>query len=41
MHFVLTEMDINRHMYTDIGLRKVYEYIEPAWTYVPAATPAP
>ncbi len=30
MHFMLTENDINRHMHTDIGLRKVYEYAEPS-----------
>ena len=41
MHFMLTENDINRHMHSDIGLRKVYEYIEPDWTYVPTASPAP
>ena len=41
MHFMLTENDINRHMHSDIGLRKVYEYIEPEWTYSPTATPAP
>ncbi len=41
MHFMLTENDVNRHMDSDIGLRKVYEYIEPEWTYVPTATPAP
>lgn len=28
MHFTLAEFDINRHMYSDIGLRKIYEYIE-------------
>lgn len=28
MHFTLTEMDINRHMHSDIGLRKIYEYID-------------
>jgi hypothetical protein len=38
---MLTENDINRHMHTDIGLRKVYEYAEPEWTYVPFETPAP
>lgn len=27
MHFTLAEFDINRHMYSDIGLRKIYEYI--------------
>ena len=36
MHFMLTENDINRHMHSDIGLRKVYAYIEPEWTYVAA-----
>lgn len=41
MHFVLSEADINRHMHSDIGLRKIYEYIEPEWTYVPEATPSP
>lgn len=41
MHFVLSEMDINRHLHSDIGLRKIYEYIEPEWTYVPSATPSP
>ncbi len=41
MHFMLTENDINRHMHSDIGLRKIYEYIEPEWTYVPTASPAP
>ena len=39
MHFMLTENDRNRHMHTDIGLRKVYEYIEPDWTYVPTPSP--
>lgn len=28
MHFTLSEMDINRHMHSDIGLRKIYEYID-------------
>lgn len=28
MHFGLEEYDINRHMYSDIGLRKIYVYIE-------------
>ncbi len=28
MHFMLSENDINRHMHSDIGLRKVYEYAE-------------
>ena len=28
MHFGLEEYDINRHMYSDIGLRKIYEYIK-------------
>lgn len=41
MHFMLTENDVNRHMHSDIGLRKIYEYIEPEWTYVPSASPAP
>lgn len=41
MHFMLTENDVNRHMHSDIGLRKVFEYIEPEWTYVPPSTPAP
>ena len=41
MHFMLTENDRNRHMHSDIGLRKVYAYIEPEWTYVPTATPMP
>jgi len=41
MHFMLTENDRNRHMHTDIGLRKVYEYIEPDWTYVPTPSPSP
>lgn len=39
MHFMLTENDRNRHMHSDIGLRKVYSYIEPEWTYVPTPTP--
>jgi len=39
MHFMLTENDRNRHMHTDIGLRKVYEYIDPEWVYVPTPTP--
>lgn len=26
MHFTLTELDVNRHMDSDVGLRKVYEY---------------
>ncbi|MPM05991.1 hypothetical protein SDC9_52286 [bioreactor metagenome] len=30
MHFTLAEFDINRHMYSDVGLRKIYEYIEDA-----------
>lgn len=41
MHFMLTENDKNRHMHTDIGLRKVYEYIEPDWVYVPTPSPSP
>ncbi len=41
MHFMLTENDKNRHMHTDIGLRKVYEYIDPDWVYVPTPSPAP
>ena len=41
MHFMLTENDRNRHMHTDIGLRKVYEYIEPEWKYVPTPSPSP
>ena len=41
MHFTLSETDINRHMHSDIGLRKVYEYIEPEWTYVPGVSPSP
>lgn len=41
MHFMLSEADINRHMHSDIGLRKIYEYIDPEWTYDPAATPLP
>ncbi len=41
MHFTLSETDINRHMHSDIGLRKVYEYIEPEWTYTPTASPSP
>ncbi len=41
MHFTLSENDINRHMHSDIGLRKIYEYIEPEWTYVPVVTPSP
>jgi len=28
MHFTLAEMDINKHMYSDVGLRKVYDYIQ-------------
>jgi hypothetical protein len=28
MHFTLSEMDINRHTHSDIGLRKIYEYID-------------
>ncbi len=28
MHFMLSEKDINRHMDSDVGLRKVYEYID-------------
>lgn len=39
MHFMLTENDINRHMHSDIGLRKIYTYIDPPWTYTPSATP--
>ncbi|HML68565.1 MAG TPA: M15 family metallopeptidase [Clostridia bacterium] len=39
MHFMLTENDINRHMHTDIGLRKVYAYIDPEWFY--SGSPAP
>ncbi|HWQ97274.1 MAG TPA: M15 family metallopeptidase [Clostridia bacterium] len=39
MHFMLTENDRNRHMHTDIGLRKVYGYIDPEWVYVPTPTP--
>ena len=41
MHFMLTENDITRHMHTDIGLRKVYEYIDPEWIYVPTPSPTP
>ena len=41
MHFMLTENDRNRHMHTDIGLRKVYEYIDPEWVYVPTPSPSP
>ena len=41
MHFMLTENDRNRHMHTDIGLRKVYEYDEPEWKYVPTPSPSP
>lgn len=26
MHFMLTELDINKHIDSDVGLRKVYEY---------------
>ncbi len=42
MHFMLSENDINRHMHSDVGLRKVYAYIDPEWTYVssPTTTPA-
>jgi len=40
MHFMLTENDINRHMHSDIGLRKIYTYIDPEWTYTPSAAPA-
>ena len=40
MHFMLTENDINRHMHTDIGLRKVYEYIDPEWFYTGSPAPA-
>lgn len=40
MHFTLSENDINRHMHSDIGLRKIYTYIDPPWTYTPSATPA-
>ncbi len=39
MHFMLTENDINRHMHSDIGLRKIYTYIDPPWTYTPSAAP--
>ncbi|MCE5187808.1 MAG: M15 family metallopeptidase [Eubacteriales bacterium] len=41
MHFTLSENDINRHMHSDIGLREIYDYIEPEWTYVPGASPSP
>lgn len=41
MHFMLSENDINRHMHSDIGLRKIYTYIDPEWTYTPSSTPAP
>ena len=41
MHFMLTENDRNRHMHTDIGLRKVYSYIDPEWVYVPTPSPSP
>ena len=41
MHFTLSENDINRHMHSDIGLRKIYEYIDPEWTYVPGVSPSP
>ncbi|MDD4312123.1 MAG: M15 family metallopeptidase [Eubacteriales bacterium] len=41
MHFMLTENDRNRHMHTDIGLRKVYDYIDPEWVYVPTPSPSP
>ena len=40
MHFMLSENDINRHMHSDIGLRKIYTYIDPEWTYTPSAIPA-
>ncbi len=40
MHFMLSENDINRHMHSDIGLRKIYTYIDPEWTYAPSAAPA-
>ena len=40
MHFMLTENDINRHMHSDIGLRKVYEYIDPEWFYTGSPAPA-
>lgn len=40
MHFTLSENDINRHMHSDIGLRKIYTYIDPPWTYTPSAAPA-
>ena len=39
MHFMLSENDINRHMHSDIGLRKIYTYIDPPWTYTPSAAP--
>ena len=38
---MLSENDINRHMHSDIGLRKIYTYIDPEWTYTPVSTPAP
>lgn len=40
MHFMLTENDINRHMHSDIGLRKIYAYIDPPWVYTPSTAPA-
>lgn len=40
MHFMLTENDINRHMHSDIGLRKIYSYIDPPWVYAPSSVPA-
>ena len=40
MHFMLTENDINRHMHSDIGLRKVYTYIDPEWFYTGSPAPA-
>jgi hypothetical protein len=44
MHFTLAEFDVNRHMYSDIGLRKIYDYIEdpnePALASFAAAAPA-
>ena len=51
MHFTLAEFDVNKHMYSDVGLRKVYEYVkdenEPTLTSLrnallkPAASPIP
>ncbi len=41
MHFTLSEMDINRHMHSDIGLRKIYDYIETAPDMTATATPEP